>query len=303
MSALGLDVGGTKISAGLVDLDGTATEVTTTPTIGSGQAVVDQVASIIDGYRAAHPVETVGLVVPGGVDPRTGVVTAASNLGWRNLDLLAALRPRLPPSVALHVDNDANAAAWAEHRFGGHRLEGSLVLVTVGTGIGGGIVIDGRVVQGLTGAGGEVGHLPLHPGGRACECGSSGCWEQYASGRALHRAAQAAGWDSETAGHDVLRAAGEGNEVAAVVVGEVAAQLGHGITVLTAVLDPALVLLGGGLGTDPLFQAFVQDAASAVAVTPPRSRVPIGSAALGVLAGVIGAADLARRIGGEVGVQ
>ncbi|PRY44991.1 ROK family protein [Umezawaea tangerina] len=294
MSALGLDVGGTKIAAGLVGLDGSAAEVTTTPTAGSGQAVVDQITGIIDEYRTAHPVTSVGLVVPGGVDPRTGVVAAASNLGWRDLDLLGALRPRLPPSVALHVDNDASAAAWAEHRFGGHGQGDSLVLVTVGTGIGGGVVVDGRVVRGVSGAGGEVGHLPLHPGGRACECGSSGCWEQYASGRALHRAAQVAGWYTETAGRDVLRAASAGDVVAAAAVAEVATHLVHGIVVLTAVLDSALVLLGGGLGSDPLFQPFVHAAASAATVTPPRRRIPIRPASLGVLAGVIGAADLSR---------
>ncbi|MET1072126.1 MAG: ROK family protein [Umezawaea sp.] len=297
MSALGLDVGGTKIAAGLVGLDGTAVEVTTAPTVGSGRAVVNQVAAIIDGYLVAHRIETVGLAVPGGVDPRTGVVIAASNLGWRDLDLLGALRPRLPPSVFLHVDNDANAAAWAEHRFGGYRHEGSLVLVTIGTGIGGGIVVDGRVVRGLTGAGGEIGHLPLRPGGRVCECGARGCWEQYASGRALDRGARAAGWGGPTAGYDVLLAAGRGDQAATGVVGEVVADLVHGIAVLTAVLDPALVLLGGGLGSDPGFQVFVQAAASAATVTAPRARVPIGPASLGVLAGVIGAGDLARAEG------
>ena len=288
--ALGLDVGGTKIASGMVDLDGTVVEVATTPTREAGPEVIGQVAAIIDAYRARHDVTTVGLVVPGGVDPRTGVVTAAANLGWRDLDLVT----RLSSPVRMYVDNDANAAAWAEHRFGRHPHGDSVVLVTVGTGLGGGIVVNDQVVRGFRGAGGEIGHVPLQPGGRACECGSHGCWEQYASGRALHRAAQAAGWGTATAGHDVLRAARQGNPIAAKIVAEVAAHLVHGIMVLTAVLDPAQVLLGGGLGTDPLFQPFVQHAAAEAELTLPRTRVPIRPASLGALAGVIGAADLAR---------
>ena len=287
--ALGIDIGGTKIACGLVHPDGTVDEVATVPTAGTGQAVVDQVAALVEDYRTRHAPTAVGLVVPGGVDPRTGIVSAAANLDWTDLDLAAALR--LPPSITVHVDNDADAAAWAEHRFGGHPCGDSLVLITVGTGIGGGIVVDDRVVRGATGAGGEIGHLPLVPAGRPCECGSRGCWEQYASGRALHRAAQAAGWPT---GHAALREALHGTTSATEVVTEITTHLVHGITILTAVLDPARVLLGGGLGTDPAFLHFVHTAAAATKPTKPRATVPIRPATLGALAGVIGAADLAR---------
>ncbi|GAA0975368.1 ROK family glucokinase [Acrocarpospora macrocephala] len=293
-ATLGLDIGGTKIASGLVGLDGTVAEADATPTLGSGRQVVDQVAEIIDTYRTRHPIDTVGLAVPGGVDPRTGIITAAPNLAWLGLDLADRLHTHLPSSIFVHVDNDAGAAAWAEHRFGRHRDGDSLLLVTVGTGLGGGVVANGALVRGFTGAGGEIGHLPLLPGGRTCECGSHGCWEQYASGQALHRAAQAAGWDTATAGYDILRAAHQGDSEAADVVAGVAAHLVHGIMILTAILDPARVLLGGGLGTDPLFHFFVQEAAAQAELTPPRARVPLHPASLGVMAGVIGAADLAR---------
>jgi glucokinase len=238
-------------------------------------------------YRDRYGVDRAGLVVPGPVDPRTGTVLIASNLGWRDLDL----RPHLPAGLTIDIDNDAGAAAWAEHRFGEHRHGDSTVLVAVGTGIGAGIVIGDRLLRGHTGAGGEIGHMPFEPDGPLCECGSHGCWELYASGSALHRAAIAGGWASAV---DLLAVAERGDVKAAEVGAEVARQLVRGIVRFTAVLDPEQVLLGGGLGAEPRFQPYIAAAAEAAEVTPPRARVPIRVASLGPMAGVIGAGDLAR---------
>jgi glucokinase len=281
--ALGLDVGGTKIASGLVGPEGAVIEVATTPTAGLGRAVVDQLATLIARYR--DRVGHVGVAVPGPVDPRTGVVRRATNLGWENVDLARDL------GREVYFDNDATAAAWAEYRFGTGQAGGSVVMITVGTGIGGGIVVNGDVVRGHTGAGGEVGHFPLVEGGRPCECGCRGCFEQYASGRALQRAAITAGFPT---GQAALAAAAQGDPGAQDLVRSVAGHLVRGIMMLTAALDPAAVLLGGGLGTDESFLPYVRKAAESTQVTPPRSRVPIRAASLGPLAGVIGVADLAR---------
>ncbi len=296
VTALGVDVGGTKIAAGLVEPDGRLVDAGTAPTPADGDAVVERVAEIIADYRSRSPVDHVGVAVPGGVDPYRGVVTAAANLDWADLQLAERIRARVP-GIELQVDNDADAAAWAEYRFGGHPAGNSLVLVTVGTGIGGGLVLGNQLLRGHYGAGAEVGHMPLQLDGRPCGCGSRGCWEQYASGRALQRAAGEAGWTTPDAAPAVLAAAALGDWSAGAVVAEVATALAHGLTLLTAVLDPALVVLGGGLGTDSRFLPFVLQARDRIEVSPPRVRTPIRTAALGSWAGVIGAAELAR-IGG-----
>ena len=151
-----------------------------------------------------------------------------------------------------------------------------------------------EVVRGWSGAAGEVGHLPLVLDGRSCECGSQGCWEKYASGSALILTAAQAGWQSSTAGPDILAAAEAGDARATGVVRSVAAHLVHGIRILSAAIDPGLVILGGGLGSDVRFVRFVNEAEQHQPVTPPRSHAPIRAATLGPYAGVIGAGDLAR---------
>ena len=237
--SLGLDIGGTKIAAGLLDAEGNLTEVTNAPTRGLGAAAVDQIVEIVQRYADRFDLSAVGLAVPGGVDPRTGAISSAPNLDWHHLDIVAELAGRLSRPLAFRVENDACAAGWAEYRFGRHRAGDSLVLVTVGTGLGGAVVVDGHLVRGWTGAGGEVGHVALKPLGRRCECGSRSCWEQYASGTALTRAARRAGWGAATASRDVLTAAASGDERASGVVLAHAGHLVHGLAILTAVLDPA----------------------------------------------------------------
>lgn len=281
--SLGLDIGGTKIAAGLLDAEGNLTEVTNAPTRGLGAAAVDQIVEIVQRYADRFDLSAVGLAVPGGVDPRTGAISSAPNLDWHHLDIVAELAGRLSRPLAFRVENDASAAGWAEYRFGRHRAGDSLVLVTVGTGLGGAVVVDGHLVRGWTGAGGEVGHVALKPLGRRCECGSRGCWEQYASGTALTRAARRAGWGAATASRDVLTAAASGDERASGVVLAHAGHLVHGLAILTAVLDPAQVLLGGGLGTDERYLAFVRRAAESFPIpllvlvcrfSPPRLVPP-----------------------------
>ena len=291
---LGLDVGGTKIAAAVLDGDGTVLETATVPTPRGGDAVVGLIAGVVAAHAAARPLAGVGLAVPGDVDPATGVITSAPNIGWAGVDLAGRIAGLVPEAASIHVANDANAAAWAEYRFGGHRRGDAFAMITVGTGLGGGFVLNGRLLRGATGAAGEIGHLPLVAAsdGEACPCGSRGCWERYASGTALRRAAVAAGWDGPAPSHEVLAAAGA-DPAARAVVDRVAQHLVRGISYLAAALNPETVILGGGLGTDPRFLAIAQEALDAVEVTRPRSRPTLEAATLGSLAGAIGAADLA----------
>lgn len=206
---LGLDVGGTQIASVVLDDHGTIVEQSVDPTDGRGTSVIAQIWNLIDRAAAKHPLEGVGIAVPGNVDPQTGTVISAPNVSWNHVDLQALIAPALHGTAEVTVANDANAAAWAEYRFGGHHPGDSFAMITVGTGIGGGFVVNGRLLNGATGAGGEVGHLTLIPDGESCSCGSRGCWERYASGSALHRAAIQAGWGPDRASHQVLAQASD----------------------------------------------------------------------------------------------
>lgn len=298
MRSLGIDIGGTKIAGAVLDDDGTVLDVKTMSTARGGDIVLGQIAEVVNGFAAKHHLSGIGIAVPGDVNPATGIIRSAPNIGWADLDIATYLRSYVPAGTALRVDNDANAAAWAEYRFGGHPRTDSFAMITVGTGLGGGFIINGGLLRGATGAAGEVGHLTLVPGGERCPCGSHGCWERYASGSALHRAAAAAGWDRRSAEHDVLSAAGT-NPAARQAVEGVARHLTRGILLLSSALDPALVILGGGLGSDPRFLAIAEEALAAAEVTPPRSRPQLRSAVLGPLAGAVGAADLSREPRGQ----
>ncbi len=225
---------------------------------------------------------------------RQGTVRFAPHLAWRDEPLQEVLSARLGIPVA--VDNDANTAALAEMRFGAGRGHGQVLCVTLGTGIGGAMVVDGQVFRGAQGFAGEFGHMQVVPGGRPCECGRSGCWEQYSSGKALVRAAQAAGASSNVTGQEITRAAASREVWALKAFLEVGSWLGVGLAGLVSAFDPELVVIGGGLSDadelllGPTRSAFLDRLPGAgYRVAPPILR-----AALGPDAGFIGAAELAR---------
>jgi glucokinase len=238
------------------------------------------------------------------VDFASGTLRSAPNLAWREIRLrdLVAERTGLP----CVVDNDANVAAWGEYRFGAARGYRHALVVTVGTGIGGGIVADGELFRGAHGFAAEIGHFIVEPGGPPCGCGNRGCWEQVASGRALDRAARAeverdAGGriaalaaGAEPSGLHVSEAAGEGAPAAVAIFEVVGRRLGEGIAGLVNILDPEVVIVGGGVAEvgavllEPARRAFLD----AVEAPEHRPEVPILAAALGNDAGAIGAAAL-----------
>ena len=308
----GIDVGGTKIAGGVVDLDGNVLEQLRVESPARDvERIEDAIAGLVAKLAANHPIESVGVGAAGYVDKARASVMFAPNLAWRDIDLKAELEPRVDLPVV--IENDANAAAWGEFRFGaGHDVD-DLLLVTVGTGVGGGLVLDGELYRGAFGVASEIGHLRVVPGGRLCGCGNYGCFEQYASGSALVRnareAAQAGSLLARTlldlTGGDVDRidgpiitdAAREGDKFALEQLAELGRWLGEGIASLTAVLDPAVVAIGGGVADadelllDPIRAAF----AANLSGRGHRPMLEIRKAALGNRAGLIGAADLARR--------
>ena len=186
---VGVDVGGTKIAAGVVDEDGTIVTTSRRESPASdSEAVESTIAELVLELKKEHAIEAVGVGAAGFVDVRRSTVLFAPNIAWRDEPLKAELE-RLT-DLPVVVENDANAAAWGEFAFGCGKDVDDFLLVTVGTGVGGGIVLDGQLHRGAFGVAAEIGHFRVVPNGRPCGCGNLGCWEQYASGSALVRDAQ-----------------------------------------------------------------------------------------------------------------
>lgn len=310
--SIGADIGGTKIAAGVVDEQGHILEKVRRDTPAEDvPATESAVADAIAELRTRHEVAAVGIGAAGFVDADRSTVLFAPNLAWRD----EPLRARLVQLVGLDVvvENDANAAAWGEFCFGAGHDADDLLLVTVGTGVGGGVVLDGALYRGGFGVAAEIGHLRVVPGGRLCGCGNRGCWEQYASGSALVREArEVAGSGSPLAGDLLARAGGEAASIDGLMVTTAAREgdgfavelfdavgrwLGEGIASLAAVLDPTVVAIGGGVSEAGELLLGPARAAFRAQLTGRRHRpeLEIRTATLGNEAGLIGAADLARR--------
>lgn len=310
--ACGVDVGGTKIAGGVIDEEGTVLEELTVESPATdAEAIEEAIAGLVKQLSARHDISAVGVGAAGYIDKSRAVVMFAPNIAWRNVDLKAELEARVDLPVV--IENDANAAAWGEFRFGaGHDVD-DLLLVTVGTGVGGGVVLDGELFRGAFGVGAEIGHMRVVPDGILCGCGNHGCFEQYGSGSALVREARvAAGGGSLLARGLLDRAGGDPQEITGPLITEAAREgdrfaieqfavlgrwLGEGIASLTAILDPAVVVIGGGVSeAGELLLAPTRAAfASQLTGRGHRPSLEIRKARLGNRAGLIGAADLARR--------
>jgi glucokinase len=309
---VGVDVGGTKIAGGVVDESGTilVTARRESPA-GDREAIRKTIEDLVAEFRGQFNVEAVGVGAPGFVDVRRTTVLFAPNLAWRDEPLRYELETRLGLPVV--VENDANAAAWAEFRFGAGAGFADLLLVTVGTGVGGGIVLDGKLHRGGFGVAGEIGHMRVVPEGLPCGCGQRGCWEQYASGKALVREArrlaetgdpkakrlvERAGGDLDAiTGPMITEAALEGDGFAIQRLEALARWLGEGVALLAAVLDPQVVVIGGGVSEAGglLLEPARRHFRASLTGLEFRPELQIKAAELGNQAGLIGAADLARR--------
>jgi glucokinase len=309
--AIGVDIGGTKVAAGIVDEDGRVLDRERRDTPGSdAEKTESTIVEVVDALCARHEVAAVGIGAAGWIANDHATVLFAPHLAWRNEPLRAALNGRIP--LPLVVENDANAAAWAEYRFGAAQGEKVVVCVTLGTGIGGGLVVDGSVYRGAYGVACEYGHMTLVPDGRRCACGNQGCWEMYASGRALARDARELAAESPMAAARMLELAGSADGLtgpvvtAAALAGDPAALsictsmgrwLGRGLANLAAVIDPSMFVIGGGVSAagELLLAPAREEFGYTLTGRGFRPLASVVGAALGPDAGLVGAADLARR--------
>jgi glucokinase len=310
--AIGVDVGGTKIAAGLVDEDGAVRATTRRDTPSTDPDKIEEaISDVVRDLAADRDVEAVGLAAAGLVDADRSTVLFAPNLAWRREPLREAVEKRCGLPVV--VENDANAAAWGEARFGAGRGEDYVVMLTVGTGLGGGIVVDGRMYRGRNGIAAEFGHITVEEGGRRCGCGSRGCWERYASGTALVREARelaavspaiaqrllelGGGRPEGIMGRHISQAAQEGDEAALECFSVVGGWLGHGMAGVAAALDPGTFVLGGGVAEagEVLRRPTVRALEDRLTAANYRPGPRVELAELGSRAGIVGAADLARR--------
>ncbi|MEV1287895.1 ROK family glucokinase [Micromonospora sp. NPDC049679] len=310
---IGVDIGGTKVAGGVVDADGNVLARTRRDTPADDVAKTrDVIVDVVADLAAAHPVEAVGIGAAGWIDADRSTVLFAPNIAWRD----EPLRDYVSAAVNLPVivENDANVAAWGEFRYGAARhADDSMIMFTVGTGIGGGIVLGGELVRGAHGIAAELGHMLAVPEGHLCGCGRHGCIEQYASGHALVRFARAgarqepdravgllelAGGDAELiTGPMVTAAAQAGDPVSRQAFAQIGHWLGIGLADMVQILDPEILVLGGGvveagdLLLGPTRRSYVDALAQ-------RGKLPVAEvrpAELGNTAGTVGAADLARR--------
>jgi glucokinase len=315
VQAIGIDIGGTKIAGGVVTELGEIVAERRVPTpAGDSEAIVAAVVDMIrdlesDQKAQGQAVVAAGVAAPGFIDAAQSTVYYTPNIPWRNEPLRARLNDKL--DLHITIDNDANAAGWAEFRFGAGRLASDMTMLTIGTGVGGAIVAQDRLLRGGFGTGGELGHMRIVPDGLPCGCGAFGCIEQYGSGRALLRmAGEVADRGGATgkaladlraakgslSGGDVSTLMAAGDPGALEALRELGSWLGQACASLSVVLDPQLFVFGGGVAqAGDLLLTPVREAY--LAHLPARGFHPEPDFVIAELvndAGVVGAADLAR---------
>jgi glucokinase len=309
VEAIGVDLGGTKMLLGVVDADANvAWESREASTGQSEDELVELLVREIKQARSARSgVEAIGMGIPATIDHDRGVAMSAVNLPIEDLPIRDLLRERT--GLASFVDNDANVAALAEHLYGAARGTENAVMLTIGTGIGGGLILGGEIYRGSTGAGAELGHVAIQMDGPACQgnCPNRGCVETLASGTALGREGRAAAESEpdsalggllaegeEIDGKAVTEAALAGDETAIGVVALIGRRLGVALASFANIFEPEVIVIGGGViaaGELLLEPARGELAARAL---PPMRGIPVVAAQLGQDAGMIGAAAMAR---------
>ena len=307
MLKVGIDIGGTKIAGGVVDDEGHIVEQLRVETPTDTSALEDAVVDMVRHLDRGHEIAAVGVAAAGFVDRAGTTVIHAPNIDWHNEPLKAKLSSRLEMPVT--IENDANAAGWAEFRFGAGRNYQDVAMLTLGTGVGGAVISGGALYRGGHGIAGELGHTRFVRDGRPCGCGQNGCLEQYASGRALQREANAIA-DEGGVGAALAAVRAEkgtigGPAISRLVLAEdpgalealrrVATALGEACGGFQAVLDPELFIIGGGVAQ--LADVLLEPVRIAYETSLPgygdRPIAEFAIAHLGNDAGIIGAADLA----------
>lgn len=311
MRTIGVDIGGTKIAAGVVDEQGEIHDRVRVDTPSTTmREVEDAIIGAAQQLAQRNEVSAIGLAPAGFVSADRSRMLFGTNLPLTGSEI----RKRVEDATNLPVvvENDANVAGWAEFRFGAGRGSKNMVMLTIGTGLGGALVINNELLRGSYGVAAELGHLRLVRDGRVCNCGQTGCWERYASGTALGISAQtaaraqveragalleAAGGDiNSISGPHVTTLAAQGDELSRELVMDLGAWIGEGIAMMAAVLDPDRVVIGGGVAEagelllGPAREVYDQQ----LTARSHRPRLQIEIATMGNDAGIIGAADIAR---------
>jgi glucokinase len=310
---IGVDVGGTKVAGGVVDPAGKVlTQIRRDTPADDVAKTRDVIIEVVQELATGREIEAVGVGAAGWIDASRSTVLFAPNLAWRDEPLRDYIRAAVDLPVI--VENDGNVAAWAEFRHGAARhADDSMVMFTIGTGVGGGIVLGGELLRGSHGIAAELGHMLAVPDGHLCGCGRLGCIEQYASGSALVRFARAgarqepnraavllelAGGDVEAiTGLMVTAAAKDGDQISAEAFAQLGRWLGMTLADMAQILDPQVLVVGGGVvdAGELLLGPTQRSYADSLAQRGRRPVAEVRPAELGNTAGVIGAADLARR--------
>ena len=309
---IGIDVGGTKLLGGVVDEQGNVLSHarSETPREG-GRKLTQNIADLALELKANHEIEAVGLSAAGFVSSDRKTMLAAPNIAdWNGVNLDKELNELIGLPVV--IENDANAAAWGEAKFGAGKNQDHMMMLTVGTGIGGGIVVNGALYRGAFGIAAEFGHMRVVPEGHICGCGARGCFEQYASGNALLRHAREAinaspevarnllsrgdGTVAGLTGQAITDAARDGDPVALAAFNTTGQWLGAGIASLAVLLDPACVVIGGGVidAGEILLKPTRESLERNMPFAGKHPYPQIIAAQLGNEAGLVGVADLAR---------
>lgn len=294
--AIGLDIGGTSIKTGLVDAEGGIQQRHEVPTpADSPQAVEDAVVGLLTELSSNTPIAAAGVAAAGFIDEKQSTIYYAPNIAWRHERLRDKLEQRT--ELPIVIENDANAAGWAEYRFGAGAEVEHMTMLTIGTGVGGAVVINGELFRGGFGVGAELGHLRVVPGGLECGCGQRGCLEQYGSGTALLRYIRDEKNDESITVADAKTLLEHGDTAALQGLTILGEWLGVACASITAVLDPQMFVIGGGVSIagetllGPLRRSFTENLSASGYRPEPQFR----TAELLNDAGIIGAADLARR--------
>lgn len=314
MYRIGVDLGGTNIAVGVVDDSVSLIKKVSAPTMAQRPAeqIVADIAALC--VRACDEcgitlddVQSIGIATPGIADHSTGVVEYANNLPFRKLHIAKMLREKLGKDIPVSIENDANAAAWGEACAGAAKGTKNSIMITLGTGVGGGVIIDGKVFSGFNFAGGELGHMVIDVDGPLCSCGRHGCWEVYSSATGLVRmtkekveACRAAGRytsmlnDTKISGRTACNAMREGDEAAKEVYDEYVRYLAAGLTNIINIFQPEVISLGGGVSgegqslIDAILPTIRKEQYGGDVVAQTQIRI----AQLGNDAGIIGAAML-----------
>ncbi len=313
MHAVGIDIGGTKIAGALVDESGTIIKELRVPSpIDDSNQMIEAISSVIEDLTVDEKVIGVGVAAAGFLSVDREIMYHAPNIAaWRNEPLKSRIESKT--SFPVLLENDANAAGWAEFRFGAGKDVQSMIMLTIGTGVGGAIISEGKLLKGGFGIGGELGHVLSVPEGRLCGCGLKGCLETYASGTALLLAArelaasgdakgarlkELAATEGELSGEMVYQAIMEDDSGAIELIVELGHYLGTAIgSVFVPVLDPEIAVIGGGVSAvgEKLMNPIRDSFEKSLPAKGYRPELKVVKASFLNQAGLIGAADLARQ--------